>query len=281
MASLRSGIFYIDSPALEECDWHVTRLSLNFNLDGPQVYHVGSKAFSISTEKYLLINEGQIFKTSVKSDIPNRMVTLAFQVGLAAEILRSMHVSDVALLDDPFRNSSGAPEFLEKTYSIDSVIQQSVRELIVSDLHIDETEQKLENLLTYIISQQLNIRREILSIRKSKPGTRLEIFKRLHWSLDFLHENFNNDLTVDKLAREACLSTFHYKRLFTELFNTSPYQYLIDKRLEKACNLLRDGTKVSEACLKVGWKDPSSFSRLFKKRFSTTPEQFRSSFFSE
>lgn len=276
MAALKSGVFYIKSGTLEECDWHVTRLSLNFNLDGLQTYHAGTKAFSISSEKYLLINEGQVFKTSVKSDMPNRMVTLAFRVGLAAEILRSMKVSDVALLDDPFQNSSGAPEFLEKTYSTDTVIQHSVSELIASDLAIEETEQKLENLLTHVIRQQLNIRKEILSIRKSKPATRLEIYKRLHWSLDLIHEHFDSDLTVEQLAKEACLSSFHFKRLFSELFNISPYQYLINKRLEKACSFLQDGLKVSDVCLRVGWKDPSSFTRLFKKRFSTTPEQFRS-----
>jgi AraC family transcriptional regulator len=276
MASLKSGVFYINTNSLEECDWHVTRLSLNFNLDGPQIYHAGSRAYSISPQKYLLINEGQLFKTSVKSAVPNRMVTLAFQVGLAEKIIHALDISDQALLDDPFRSSTGSPEFLERTYSIDSKIQSTVSDLIDVEYEQTEVEQRLENILTHVLMQQLNVRKEILSIAKSRASTRIEIYRRLHWSLDFLHENFTRDITVDELAKEACFSTFHYKRLFTELFENSPYQYLINLRLEKACSLLQSDLKIHEVCRHVGWKDPSSFARLFRKRFATTPEQFRS-----
>lgn len=275
MAAFKSGVFYINANSFEECDWHVTRLSLNFNLDGRQTYFAGSRAFSISPSKYLLINEGQVFKTSVKTEASNRMVTLAFKVGLAEQILQSLHVKDPALLDDPFRSSTGSAEFIEKTYSTDLRIKAAVTKLIDCEYEQFEIEQKLENVLTYVITQQLNIRKEILSIAKSKATTRMEIYRRLHWSLDFLHDNFTNDITVEQLAKEACLSTFHYKRLFSELFKISPYQYLIHKRLEEACSLLRNEIKISDVCRKVGWKDPSSFTRLFKRRFAMTPEQFR------
>src|SRR5688500_12119372 len=130
MADLKSGVFYINSKSLEECDWHVTRLSLNFNLDGQQVYHAGSRAFSISPEKYLLINQGQLFKTSAQSETSNRMVTLAFQVGLAENILQGLASGWGELLDDPFRSPSGLPEFLEKTYPMDAKIHTSVTDLI-------------------------------------------------------------------------------------------------------------------------------------------------------
>lgn len=276
MATLKSGVFYINANSFEECDWHVTRLSLNFNLDGRQTYHAGSRAFTVSPEKYLLINEGQVFKTSVKTAMPNRMVTLAFKVGLAEEILQSFQLNNPALLDDPFRSPTGSAEFIEKTYSIDPEIQASVTDLIDFEHEQLEIEQKLEHILVYILTQQLNIRNEVLSIAKSKVSTRLEIYRRLHWSLDFLNDNFTRDLTVEQLASEACLSTFHYKRLFSELFKISPYQYLINKRLEKARSLLNTELKISDVCLHVGWKDASSFTRLFKKRFSLTPEQFRS-----
>src|SRR5689334_19493001 len=72
MTHLKSGVFYINEKSFEECDWHQTRLSLNFNFDDAQSYHVGSNNYSVSPSKYLLIAEGQWFKTSAQYKSPAR-----------------------------------------------------------------------------------------------------------------------------------------------------------------------------------------------------------------
>lgn len=275
MSELTSGVFCIEKDFVDECDWHVTRLSLNFNLDGKQTYHTPTRAFSISPHKYLLLNEGQKFKTSSQAKAPNRMVTVAFQVGLADKLVTSLTSASHALLDDPFKNSHGSTEFLEKTYAMNPTIHSAVSELVDFSGESHELDQRLEDLLLHILQDQLNVRKEILKISKAKASTKIEIYRRLHWSLDFLRENFMSNISVDHMAEEACLSTFHYKRLFTELFKISPYQYLINLRLEKARTLLHSGSMIHEVCKEVGWKDPSSFARLFKKRFKTTPLQFK------
>jgi AraC family transcriptional regulator len=274
MEKLKSGVFYINTASFDECDWHVTRLSLNFNLDEKQVYHAGPRAFTVSPEKYLLLNEGQSFRTSARGSTKKRMVTIAFQVGLAEKLLQGLRDDDHRLLDDPFHSQNSKTHFLEKTYPLNSSIFSTVTRLTqINDAA--ELDQSLEDLLLEIVQGQMSIRKEILSIKKSKASTRFEVYKRLHWSLDYLHENFASDITVEQLARVACLSTFHYKRLFSEVFKISPYQYLIRLRLETACVLLKSDRKVSEICQHVGWKDPSSFTRLFKRQFFFTPEQFR------
>jgi AraC family transcriptional regulator len=274
MAELKSGIFYIHENAFEECDWHITRLSLNFNLDEKQAYRTSSREHTVSPEKYLLLNEGQSFKTLAHYNTPTRMVTIAFQVGLAEKLLHGLATDCQQLLDEPFQSPNGKAEFIEKTYPLDTALTENVAWLaeLNDDVVVD---QALENLLLEILQRQMNVRKEILSIKKLKPSTRLEVYRRLHWSLEYLHENFSADLTIDQLAQVACLSTFHYKRLFTELFNTPPYQYLIKLRLEKACALLCTERKVGDICVDLGWKDPSSFSRLFKREFCMTPEQYR------
>lgn len=274
MANLKSGIFYIDTRAFDECDWHVTRLSLNFNLDQPQVYKTPSRSYSISPQRYLLLNEGQSFKTFANSHAANRMITIAFQVGLADKLLYAMQDNETQMLDNPFQTAEGKTQFLEKTYSLDAALYNTVIRL--TDVEDDtQLDQALEALLFEIVKKQLNVRKEILSIKKSKSSTRLEVYKRLHWSVDYLHANFTSDITIDQLASVACLSPFHYKRLFSELFKLSPYQYLIKLRLESACSLLAGDRKVSEVCRTVGWKDPSSFARLFKRHYALTPEQYR------
>ena len=89
MHALKSGMFYIVDKKFDECDWHVTRLSLNFNLDVIQPYFIGDREYRVSPQKYLLINEGQSFKT-VNEEQQARMITLAYEVGLPAQMFHSL-----------------------------------------------------------------------------------------------------------------------------------------------------------------------------------------------
>lgn len=64
-------------------------------------------------------------------------------------------------------------------------------------------------------------------------------------------------------------------RLFKEHLHTTPKLYLDTKRLSLARQLLRQGKTGLEACMQSGFSDYSNFIRLFKKRFSMTPKQYR------
>jgi AraC family transcriptional regulator len=122
---------------------------------------------------------------------------------------------------------------------------------------------------------QGNIHRDLAAIKKVKKATRVEIYKRLQWALEFMDGHYQEQITVEDLASHACLSIFHFKRMFKEFFGETPYQYLKNIRLKKAADLLVRGMPVNEVCRSVGWEDASSFIRLFKKSMSVTPNQFR------
>jgi hypothetical protein len=131
MKSLDSGVFFIREKFFEECDWHVTRLSLNFNFDGSQSYFVGNREHRIRPDKYLLLNEGQSFKTMVESEHENRMVTVAFKVGLAAQICQMLVHDDAYLLDHPHVEADPL-NFFEKTYPMDPFLHHKILSLISS-----------------------------------------------------------------------------------------------------------------------------------------------------
>ena len=223
MDQLQSGVFYIEAASFEECDWHVTRLSLNFNLDDKQPYRVGNRTHVINPQKYLLLNEGQSFKTFAASPRVNRMITVAFQVGLANQIAAAMQTSEAALFE---RNSaSGSLMFPETTYRVDETIRQAVERLIAVQETESDTQNEIEDLLAHVLHIQLGVRKQILSIDKVKASTREEIYKRMHWSLDFLHDNYADEISIERLAEQSCLSHFHFKRLFRQVIGIPPYQY--------------------------------------------------------
>jgi AraC family transcriptional regulator len=277
MDNLESGIFFIQAKNMEECDWHVTRLSLNFNMDGPHPFFAGNREYQVTPQKYLLINQGQSFKTSLKSEVDNRMVTIAFKVGLAEEIHKNLTRSTDFLLDKPFESPEQI-SFFEQTYLLDDFLKSKLFALIspTTENSQDEMsiEDELERILIHILVLQRNIRQRISAIDKVKPSTRIEIYRRLNWALEFVHDHFQDDIKVEHLAAQSCLSSFHFKRLFKAFFNESPYQYIKRLRIEKARILLATGHSVKEVCKTVGWKDPSSFIRMFRETQSMTPARY-------
>lgn len=83
-------------------------------------------------------------------------------------------------------------------------------------------------------------------------------------------------LTNERLARECNMSEVYFRKLFARYFNTSPKQYVIDIRLQKAKQLLAEGgmgiSEISESC---GFSNPYHFCRLFKEHTGVTPSEYR------
>jgi len=91
----------------------------------------------------------------------------------------------------------------------------------------------------------------------------------------YINNNFDKDLNLDLISRIRFTSKFHLLRLFTRYYGQTPKQYLTDKRIEKAKELLNKGTTVTETCFDIGFESPSSFSTLFKSRVGLTPTEFQ------
>lgn len=92
----------------------------------------------------------------------------------------------------------------------------------------------------------------------------------------FIHENLTEKINLSMLASMACLSERQYTRVFKEFYGVAPIEYVINCRLTLACRLIKNTQKpISEICIACGFGDKVSFSRLFKKRYSITPGEYR------
>lgn len=84
------------------------------------------------------------------------------------------------------------------------------------------------------------------------------------------------NLDLRRLAREACLSPFHFARLYQQVYGKTPHLHLTERRLERARAMLaREGATVTEACFAVGFSSVGSFSRLFKRHLGEPPSAYR------
>ena len=78
------------------------------------------------------------------------------------------------------------------------------------------------------------------------------------------------------MSSEACFSRYHFLRLFRQAFDKTPHQYLIERRIEKAKELLSsDSLRVTDVCFEVGFQSLGSFSSLFRKCVGHAPVTYR------
>lgn len=102
---------------------------------------------------------------------------------------------------------------------------------------------------------------------------------RVSQSIITIRENYAAPLSVDALAREAGMSGPVFHRAFKAVTGTSPLQYLKATRLARAKGfILAQGMPASEAGRRVGYDNPSHFSREFKKHFGVSPRDARTGY---
>lgn len=94
---------------------------------------------------------------------------------------------------------------------------------------------------------------------------------------DYINANFSSDLSLSKIAEIACLSPFHFIRAFKKETGKTPFEYLLEVKLEKAKNLLKIKDKpISEICYDCGFSNPSHFADIFTKKIGMSPSRYRS-----
>ncbi|WP_437289061.1 helix-turn-helix domain-containing protein [Sorangium sp. So ce406] len=83
-------------------------------------------------------------------------------------------------------------------------------------------------------------------------------------------------IDLERAAREAGLSAFHFLRLFARVLGVTPHQYLVRARLRRAARLLADGARsITDIALDVGFGDLSNFVRTFHRAAGVSPRGFR------
>lgn len=94
--------------------------------------------------------------------------------------------------------------------------------------------------------------------------------------MDFMEQNYMDDLSLEEMASYTGRSLSTFKRDFQKYSELTPQRWIIRRRLEAACELLRTSQlKVSEVCGKVGFKNLSHFSKIYKERYGVAPTKMR------
>ncbi|MGG4392838.1 helix-turn-helix transcriptional regulator [Paenibacillus thiaminolyticus] len=255
-------------------------LSIKTFRNGRAFYEAGQGHFAVDENSYLVINQGQEYAITIEAEQPVESFCVFFPEAVVEAVLHHMRASDEQLLDDPFSPKHRTIEFVQRTYPHDRGVAPALRTMRAEYAAMQGEpmwlEDKLYGLAQSLLQVHLQVLRDKSKLPSRKSGTRSELYKRVHIGHDYMSAYYDRPITLTDIARAACLSPNHFLRSYKQLFGRSPHQYIMEKRLQAAKQLLLHTEKsVTEICLEVGFHSPGSFSSLFSRRFGVPPSRLR------
>jgi AraC family transcriptional regulator len=111
---------------------------------------------------------------------------------------------------------------------------------------------------------------------QKKMETKRELYLRVSTAKTLMDSIDDKNWSIHELANECALSEFHFLRQFKEAFGITPYQYQINKRLERSYNLLQeDNIPITEIAFITGFAHLYAFSKSFRNKYGFAPSRFR------
>jgi AraC-like DNA-binding protein len=113
------------------------------------------------------------------------------------------------------------------------------------------------------------------SLRKKATGGSIRDFY-VRESLNFIERHFHEEIGVEEIAAFCNIDRSYLGKIFKSILHTSPQNFLIQYRINKACELMKitDRT-ISEISCMVGYQNQFNFSRVFKKTMGQSPRDWR------
>jgi AraC family transcriptional regulator len=99
---------------------------------------------------------------------------------------------------------------------------------------------------------------------------------QLQQAIDYIHAHLDRDLSLFQIASIINISPTYFASLFKRATGTSPHQYVIEQRVERAKSLLsKTDMAIADIALQVGFSSQSHLTQQFKRLTGVTPKQVR------
>lgn len=262
-----------------------TRFSIRFGINGTQEYHIKDKVLQVNPQQFLVMNAGTEYTVKAQNAESITMLAFCFNENFVRDFV-NVHTSKQESLID--RNGiydliEESPEFPLHTLLVGQEVRPVIRDVIHAKMYLSADEvddysifnRILEMVFTDCSSQLQNFENQKIV----KQSTKVELYKRLSIARDYIQAHYCEEINLNELSRVACLSPYHFHRAFKKTFGITPKKYVTALRIERAKWLLKKkDLNVQVICQEVGFKDVSSFTRLFATYTAATPSAFRNQY---
>jgi AraC-like DNA-binding protein len=254
---------------------NIENFTIRFVFSGNELCTIGRRQLSIYNDSFIVINKGTSFTSFIKSTDPVTIFAISFDDGFLNNFKKNW------LYHNDLETDVLMPDLSETIYPFKGEMR-----MIVSLLkgHLDKgtaDDALINSYLHRCLHSYFNVYNEEIFQKAARLNflhyhTRIDILRRLNMAKEYLYANYSRNINLENLADHACLSVNHLLRTFKLAYDQSPHQFLIQLRLQRAQLLLaKTEYPVYEIVNMVGFKCASSFIRLFRERYNTTPLKYR------
>lgn len=143
---------------------------------------------------------------------------------------------------------------------------EKLSKLVKENIRSDDKETLLKAILTEILMDLKYDYAGTAITEHMSDGTIKSI-------VDHINENFLTDITLKSIAKNLNFSETYISHKFKEVMHISIYQYILQKKLIHAHQLISSGIPATSACVFCGFKEYSGFYKMYKKYFGFSPSK--------
>ena len=263
LGRISARLLYSETPVQEEFMMHThVRYEIYCFLEGDAYYTVEGTRYELEPGDLLLLCPGEVHRVVFRSPAPYRRIVVNFNdlaplpEELADRLLRPFHDRAFGTF-----NRYAASAFPEWDFCA----------------HLRAICEKRDPFTAYtLLLALLGVLGEAFQTLKTGVQVPAEQDSRLGARIiAYLTTHLTEPISLDDLTAHFYLSKTHLNRVFREATGATIWKYVMTKRLFLCREMMQRGMRASEAALRAGFKDYSTFYRAYKSRFGETPKTQR------
>lgn len=238
-------------------------LSLMYIISGNSTYKINDEIYNVKVGDVIICNAGTYHGRMLEDS----QEICEFHIGLTDLKLENLPLNHLTNSESPIITLTKYNQEFFKCYT-DIILEQEKHEP-GSDLIIKALVMKLVAILlkeTYYIEQTGGV-----ALYNPEYYDRSDLVNSI---VAYINDNYKQNISLDKISKSMYLSPVYISKIFKEETGYSPINYLINVRLNKAKDLLKEGRlSIGSIASEVGYTDAYHFSKLYKKHFGYPPSQ--------
>lgn len=255
-------------PDWEDGSHSIDYYALLFVQSGNTAWSVGGKEYLLTAGDVFLLGPGETFGVPPYQDSGNReWILLRINCGF----LRTINIGNHDLTRC-FDSSHPDHSYLLHPDGINREVLGYLLNLI--DREAFSGEYAAEMHCAGALLQVLVILNRMAIAAARELDARAGADSVVYRVLDYINDHYVEDLNLDFLANRFFISKYHLSRGFTNLVGSSVHQYIIQKRLDMAKQMMSAGIPIAEVYQHCGFGDYSNFYRAFRRKYRISPREY-------
>jgi AraC-like DNA-binding protein len=228
---------------------------VHYVLEGEGTFHVDGKTYKVNENQGFLICPNVVTYYEADKDKPWRYHWVGFHGVKAESYLRAANLTRTS------------PIFFQNK---DSSIELYLKEMMHCSKLSTANEVRLQGLLYLFLSKLIDATGEIPAKEKNLK----ELY--IKQSIEYIEKNYSRNISISHMAKFIGLHRSYLSALFKTTLNVSPQDFLISYRVRRAEEFLANiELSIGDVARSVGYEDPLTFSKVFRKAKGVSPREYR------